>query len=270
MNRAELPVIEADAKRSVDLAGLQAALTATERGHHVTLYERTQTLGGQALLAGQVPRYYEIHKISLYLAKKVHDAGIDVHMGVNVDADLVKQERPEAVVLAAGAVSEIPEKLAGADLPHVVEVLKVLDGKANVGPRVVVLGGGINGACVAEYLCDRGHNVTMIKSSVPISAKAGILVRKGHTLSLNELGIRILTGATVMRILPGEVVISQFGAERSVPADSVILAIGMRPVDELKVPLETLGIPVFTVGDANDPREVLEAIHEGFEAAIQI
>ena len=252
------------------VAGLQAALTATECGHRVSLYERTQTLGGQALLAGQVPRYYEIHKISHYLAKKVHDAGIEVHMGIRVDADLVKRERPDAVVLAAGAVSEIPGKLSGVNLPHVADVFKVLSGTVDAGRRVAVIGGGINGACVAEYLSVRGHTVTMIKSSVPISAKAGILVRKEHTLSLNELGVRILTGATVKRILPGEVVISQFGDERLVPADTVVLAMGMLPVNELKEPLETLGIPVFTVGDANDPREVLEAIHEGFKAAMQI
>jgi len=252
------------------VAGMQAALTAAERGHHVSLYERTETLGGQALLAGQVPHYYEIHKIPLYLASKVFDADIELHTGVSVDADLVKRQRPDAVVLAAGAVSEIPHKLPGADLPHVVEVLEVLAGKTDIGPRVVVLGGGINGACAAEYLYDRGHSVTMIKSSVPISAKAGILVRKEHTLSLNELGVKILTGAKVMRILPKEVVISQFGAERSIPADAVILAVGMQPVNELKVSLEALGIPVFIVGDANDPREVLEAIHEGFQAAMQI
>lgn len=253
------------------VAGLQAAVSAAGRGHKVTLHEATQVLGGQALLAGlKVPHYYEIHKMALHLAAEAKRLGVDIRMGSRADAATVEREKPDALIVATGAVAERPASLPGAELPNVVEVLGVLAGSVPVGKRVVVVGGGLNGACVGEALAVAGHEVTMVKESVPISAKAGILVRKEHTFALNESGVRILAKTKVLRIVPEGVMVEQFGEERLLPADTVVLARGMEPVPGPVAAAENLGIQVFTVGDAVEPREVLEAVHEGYRAGSQV
>lgn len=251
------------------VAGMQAALIAAERGHQVELYEQSDFLGGQAYLAGQVPTYFSLSRVVFNLERKLRRLNVPIHLQRRVTNQTVALARPDVVILATGS-SPRPSQIPGSDLPHVHEALDVLAQKVHPWRDVAVLGGGLIGSCVAEYLAHHGHRVTMIKRSILITPSAGMTMRKTHVGDLNRRGVKILTGAEVMAIQREGVVVKQFDTEQLLPFDSVVLARGMRPSISEWEDFAPQGLEVYRVGDCVEPREILEAIHEAFHVARQI
>lgn len=245
--------------------GLQAAIIAKKRGHDVVLYEKNGFLGGQAILASRNPMDPEIGSVAKNLIYEIESLGIEYHLNVEVDEDLIRSEQPDHVILAAGAIPK-STNVPGGKFPHVKTVFDILKGDIPKGKSAVVIGGGLNGACVAEFLFHKHINSTILKKSIAISNKAGFTIQKEHTYSLNKFGIPIIVDCDILEIKSDKVIYKQFGAEREIFADMVVLASGMMPNNSLEKKLLKLDIPVTSVGDCKQPREVFEAIHEGFEA----
>ncbi len=300
---AERQVVKAEQSKKVAVigagpGGLETAIIACERGHDVTLYEAQDHIGGQLPLVAAPPERDEFGSLQTYYEAMLEELDIDLKLGTKADVDTIKQLGPDVVILASGAEALIP-KLPGADLPHVVSAWDVLLDKAYLGPKVVVIGGGavgvetailvgskgtINGEtlkflfkhdaetvdALREYISRGSFEVAILEMLPKIGKDLGQTSRWVMLKELDILGVTTLTGATVKEIREGEVIFSRGDEEQSLPADSVVLALGARPVDELSEKLEQAGLNVIKIGDCVSPRKVMDAIHEGFLEAAKI
>jgi 2,4-dienoyl-CoA reductase (NADPH2) len=279
-------------------AGMSAALAAAERGHHVTLYERSNRLGGQLFLAAVPPGRKEFARLALDLAQQLTIARIRVICNCAVDAEMIAEASPEAVILATGAAPLTPP-IPGADLPHVQQAWDVLLNKARTGSRVTVIGGGAVGVETALFLAEKGtlsgaalkfllvnraedpetlytlatqgaKSVTLIEMIDKVGKDIGRSTRWGMLQDLSRMGVQTLTRATVCEITPNSVNVEASDGPREIAADSVVLAAGSRPVNDLATCLAEQEIPYQVVGDAGTIGRAFEAIHKGHAAGLQI
>jgi len=136
-------------------AGMEAARVAALRGHKVSLYEKTGRLGGQLFLAAAPPGRGEFLTFLRYLENQMKILQVVVHTGTKVTPLHLEAEKPDVVVVATGADPAIPA-IKGMDQPHVVMAWDVLQGKADTGKEVVVIGGGAVGLETAFFLARKG------------------------------------------------------------------------------------------------------------------
>ncbi len=252
--------------------GLEAARVAALRGHQVTLYERSDRVGGQLNLAAVSPMKQEYAKAVQYLYTQVKKAGVTVELRKEVTPELVDQLKPDVVIVATGGAPIVPTNIPGADKPNVVTAHDVLCGKATVGRRVVIIGAGEVGCETADFAGERGaRQITVIEMLETVASdmvpwnKEFLLERlKGH-------GVSILTSAKVKEILDDGVVFTRNGDDEYIRGmDRVVLAMGAISVDDLSEQVKDKVDEVYVIGDAKNPRRAIEAIHEGFEIARKI
>ncbi len=257
-------------------AGMEAARVAAQRGHRVTLMERTSKLGGQLLLASFPPMKQEYTCLIQYLARQVEKAGVKVELKKEVDSAVIDAFQPEAVVLATGAIPRIPMEIPGTDQKHVVTAWDVLAGRTVVGPQVVVVGGGKVGCEVADFiahpvddLAPKGNRVTIVEMLENVALDEKSVARSLLIQRLKCKGVRIIVCAEVVAILPDGVRYLQEGREETLRGmDHVVLAMGAKSEDGLREKIG--GIPSFLIGDAKRPRTAVEAIAEGWEIGRKI
>ena len=251
-------------------AGMQAALTAAGRGHHVELFEARERLGGQAALAAVPPHKEGCRLITASLAAAVKRAKIPVHTGTRVGVEDLVKRFPDAVIVATGAGPTVPP------IPGLVDVWlstghQILRGEVQAGPRVLVIGGGMVGVEVAEFLAARGREVTVVKRRPEIAPDMEPIARALLLKRLQALPVRILPGTTVKRISSEGILVERGGEElRLAPVDTVVVAAGMRSTDQLSAALRELEIEVRVIGDARDPRRIFDAVHEGYAAGCRV
>ena len=143
-------------------AGMEAARVAALRGHAVMLYDANARLGGQLLWASMPPLKETLHAFRDYLVTQLTKLGVRIQLGEEVTSELVASMRPDVIILATGARPIVPEIPKG-DGGTLAAAESALDGKINVGTKVVVLGGGMTGAETAEWLADQGKHVTIVE-----------------------------------------------------------------------------------------------------------
>jgi 2,4-dienoyl-CoA reductase (NADPH2) len=274
--------------------GMSAALAACEQGHAVDLYEQGGRLGGQLALAAAPPGRGEFAELARNLADQVARSGVRVHLNRAVDAALIGREKPDAVILATGAVPLAPP-IPGAELPHVVQAWEVLAGRAAVGRRVAVVGGGAVGVETALALAERGtlsgeavkfllvnraadpqelyeaavrgtKQVVLIEMIDKLGKEIGRTTRWVMLQDLSRAGIQTRTSSRVVAIVPGGIRIEKGAAVEELAADTVVLALGAAPHNPLEPAVKALGIPCRVVGDAGRIGWAFDAIHQGFEA----
>ncbi|MGD0917958.1 MAG: FAD-dependent oxidoreductase [Thermodesulfobacteriota bacterium] len=249
--------------------GLEAARIAALRGHRVTLFEKEEKLGGRFNLASIAPFKQEFTLAIKWLVSQVRKLGVQVEAGKEVTPELVEEMSPDAVIIATGAVPQIPN-LPGADKGEVVAAEDILAGKVSMGNRVVILGGGGVGTEVADFMAQRGKQVTIVEMMPEIGILTGIPLLVAQLLipRLLRYGVKILTRAEVKEIIDGGVVVTIDGKEGTINGiDQIIAAMGPKSVDELAKKLEGKVTEVYVIGDAKEPRTAYEATHEGAEAA---
>ena len=279
-------------------AGMSAAIAAAERGHHVSLYERGSRLGGQLLLADAPPGRQEFLVLARDLARQVELRGIRVVLNREVDAALLAETRPDAVILATGGISITPQ-IPGADLPHVVQAWDVLNGSAPTGRRVVIVGGGAVGVETALFLAEKGtlsgeelkflliHNaespgelarlavtgtkdITLIEMLDDIGKNFGKTTRWAMLQDVERFKVKTRTSVRALGITASAVRIEGASGIEEIPADTVVLAAGTKAYNPLKELVVREGIPFRIVGDASSPATVFDAIHNGFLAGAGI
>jgi pyruvate/2-oxoglutarate dehydrogenase complex dihydrolipoamide dehydrogenase (E3) component len=182
----------------------------------------------------------------------------------------VQERSPDVVIVATGAIPLVPP-IAGVDCPQVATAWEVLQGRV-VGQRVLVIGGGMTGLETAEFLARGGREVVVVEQLKRAGADMGATVRWHLMNRTRDLNIRIFTSTQVREIMSGGVVVvSRKGSEETWSHfDSVVLACGSRPRDELSANIKDLVAQVYVIGDAAKPRRGLEAIREGSETGRRI
>jgi 2,4-dienoyl-CoA reductase-like NADH-dependent reductase (Old Yellow Enzyme family) len=254
--------------------GLKAAAVAAERGHDVTLYEKERQLGGQALLAQLLPGRSEFGGIVTNLAREAERAGARIVKGTALTAELLKRERPDALIVATGSQPVRPaiEAEEGASIVHAADVLK---GKAKTGASVVIydwLADWI-GLGLAERLAREGARVRLCVNGPMPGAVIQNYIRDHKMGVLFELGVEVIP---LMRLygFDGETAYFQHTAARSPHAiegvDTIVLACPNVPVAELGADAEALGIPHHLIGDSLAARTCEEAVYEGLKVAAAI
>lgn len=249
--------------------GMTAARIAAERGHEVVLFERDDALGGQ-LFAAEAPPYRPgWRELREYLTREMERLGVDVRLGTEATAEMVRMTRPDAVVVAIGSSPRRPtiEVGPGAEAAFAVDILL---GKRKVRSPVVIAGGGCSGAQTAEFLAEQGHQVTIVELTGAVATDAPPDERALLLERLAEHGVEIRTHTRVMRVDRGEVTVeSAYGVE-TIPAATVVYCLGSRPNDGLADALRTTILDVRVIGDAVQARRVTEAIAEGALAVLGI
>ncbi len=259
--------------------GMEVAIVAAQRGHRVKLYEKESSLGGQFLLAAQVPHKEEFADCIHAMKTQMERAGVEVYLNIPVTPEFIKGEDPEIVVLATGAVPIIPP-FPGLEETQWMTAYELLAGKKEVKTKMAfIVGAGTTGLETAEYLALKGIQSTVVKRRPEVGGKLDLLARSMILKRLEKLGVEVYTGWEVVRFETdpsGKTTVvaraypPQEGAkERRFPAETVIIAMGLRPVRELAEALRGRK-GVYEIGDCIEPREALDASREGFEVGLKI
>jgi len=252
-------------------AGMEAARIAAMRGHDVVLFEKSDRLGGQMLLAALPPHKDKINWFTDFLTRELALFRVRVVTGRSVSAEDVLREQPAAVIVATGAVPSVPD-IPGVDGPRVFQAWDVLAGTRKVdGRRVVIVGGGQVGCETAEFLAEQGKQVTILEMLQDLALDMEPISRLDMLGRFKRLGINGLTGVTATAIADSTVrTIDRHLRTGSFPADAVVLAVGATPVNDLALDLAGRVGEVYVVGDAVRPRRIMEAAQEGALAAYSV
>ncbi|MDH5622865.1 MAG: FAD-dependent oxidoreductase [Candidatus Bathyarchaeota archaeon] len=250
-------------------AGMKAAQIAAMRGHQVALCEKGDRLGGQLNLASVAPGREELGNIVEYLSVQLKKLGVRVQLKEEVTPSLVTKLKPDVVILATGAAPIIPS-IPGADLPNVFQAWDVLGGKDVEGKNVVVVGGGGVGCYTAHYLIARGKKVTLLEMLDKTAKDVGISNRWIIRNNLQKGGVKTFTSTKVESISEKEVFAIKNGERLTLPADSVVLAVGSKPNKSLAEAVREKIPEIYEIGDCVEPRKALQAIHEGLDVALKI
>jgi len=250
------------------VSGLQAALTASQRGHEVTLYEKSGELGGQANLASAFPRLYtrDLRNLPDWLAREVKKTSVKVVLNTEVTPELVAKEKPDAIVVATGAKEMAAALPEGAK--NVVYLWDYLRGTAKIGNKVVVLGGN-DGAEAALSLAREGKEVTLVEESGDILLPPYIFLfsarREPMFRWLKEEKVNVLTNHKLTAATGNQVtLVDQWGVEKTVAYDTILVAVGRESASELYQAIATRGKEVYLIGDAREPRNMKDDNQEAF------
>ena len=252
-------------------AGLEAARVAALRGHDVTLFEKTTSLGGQLNIACVPPRKEEMRRAAQDLIRAVCNAGVHLCMGQTRTAEQLKEAGFEAVINAVGAHSAAP-RIPGIDGVNVADAWKVLAGEQQVYGTVAVIGGGMVGCETAEYLAARGCKVSVIEMMDKIAAGESTTILPTLLENYKTYGVEQYPSHKVKEFRMDAVVCeNKDGAEVTIPCDYIVLAMGARSNEFDAAALEAANIPVYSIGDAaGKAADISNAIRTGYDTACQL
>ncbi len=256
--------------------GMEAALIAAQRGHQVTLYERDDCLGGRLREAVAVPYKEDFADLIRFQQVYVERNGVDVRLNTEVTPEVAAVESPDVIILAAGAEPIVPP-FPGLEESRWTTAYDLLDGKSEVKTKTAfIVGAGTAGLETAEYLALRDVSSIVVKRKPEVGGKLDPLAQAVLLKRLESLGVDVRTGVEVIRFendKAGQTTVvarpyphRENAPELLFPAETVVIALGLRPDRSLAEALESQGGPqVHIIGDCVEPREALEAIWEGFD-----
>jgi NADPH-dependent 2,4-dienoyl-CoA reductase/sulfur reductase-like enzyme len=260
--------------------GMEAAKIAKERGHNVTLFEKSSVLGGNLIPAAAVSFKEEINRLREYQVNEVQRTKIKLELGTETSTEEVLSTKPDVVILATGSVSIVP------DIPgiskysnKVTTAVDVLKGNGKLGKSAVVVGGGMIGCEAAVWLTEHGHDVTLVtRRSTEFALGKGLAADWGALCRLwllvvkwPALGIKVVSLAQYNEVTEeGLVTVNQKWQHKTYPADNIVFALGFKPYNPLFESLQNKVPEVYLIGDCKAPRKILDAIQEATVCAQSI
>ena len=253
------------------VGGMLAGYTAAMRGHDVTLFEATDTLGGQMRLAAYPPGKGDITNMVRSYVAKCEQYGVKIRMNTNVTPELITAESPDVVVIATGATPLILP-IPGINESGLINAVDLLDGKESCGKKVLVVGGGMVGCETAAFLGEQEHEVTVIELRDKVGADVISEHRKFLMSDFDEYKIQSVTSAKVAKFFEDGVsyTLADGSEHRLEGFDSVVLAMGARAYDPLSEEVKKVVKETYVIGDAVRARRALDATNEALEVAMKI
>lgn len=272
----EMKIIPAESSKTVLIAGggmggMECALYLKKRGHRPIIVDWADHLGGQFILAGMAPQKHEFIKAVSDEIEFLRKANIEVRLKTKVTAELIQELCPDEVVIATGA-GPLLIPLPGADLPHVTNAHAVLREETTPKGDVVIIGGGIVGVEVAEYLLSKNKRCKIIEMKEEVASDLGLQRKILSIQELNDRDVECIVNAVCKEITPDSVRYEQNGKMREVSCDAVVIAAGARPLptEDIRSACEKAGIPYHMIGDSQGARRALNAVAEGVAVALSI
>jgi 2,4-dienoyl-CoA reductase (NADPH2) len=269
-------------------AGMEAARVAALRGHDVMLYEKEPRLGGSLPLAAMVKGFEREDILGLirYLKTQITKLGVKINLGVEVNRALIKQIKPDVLIVAAGGVHNVP-KLPGINRRNVVtsrdlhrklkSYLKFFGPKflrwltkfwMPLGKRVVIMGGSVQGCQTAEFLVKRGRKVTIVDTAKEIGDGLLETLVKPHLLMwLSDKGVNMVAKVKYEKITDKVLTITKKGKRETIEADTIVTAMPLLPSNEFFKSLKRSASEVYAIGDCKDPHLIIDAIADGSRIA---
>ena len=252
-------------------SGMKAAEIAARRGHHVTLYERSQNLGGALRLAATPPKKEIMLTIIDYLQRQLIQLQVSLIMNQEVSPQLVDEIKADVVIVATGARPYLPAGIKGIRDVGVLTPEQVLSETANLGQKVAVVGAGGIGAELADYLSESGKDVTLIEMREDIAMDIPSHLQYHLLKRLREKDVRILTSTRAIEFRRGTITIQDGMGKRTLKGfDSIVTALGAKPDDRIARALKAKKIKLHTIGDAKEPGEIREALTDGENVALSL
>ena len=249
--------------------GMQCALTAAQRGHAVTLCEKTDRLGGNLRCETNVPFKSAFPKYIAAMRHRLELAGVEIRMNTEVTPEYVRHFAPDALMVAVGA-DPLVLPLPGIHSPHVVPVTELEDREGEIGKKVVVLGGGLAGCESGLYLAQKGHNVTIVEMRSDVAIDANPRHRPA-LMALLQAHTTLRPGMTAKAVtLEGLICTDEAGNEQLFPADTVLSAPGLRPRTAVVDALRQTAPIVSVFGDCVKPGMIRGATFTAYHAALDI
>ncbi len=254
-------------------AGLTAAQTLARRGFDVTVYEKSEKPGGQVISAAACHLKDKLYWCIEDLMTNARRDGAKIELGTEPNARQIAEEKPWAVVVATGGAPLRPKSIPGIDGENVCLATDIINGERKIeNRRVVVVGSGITGLEVTEFLNDSGCEVTVIEMAPEIAPGAWFQLVDDELERIRPYGTRFMTSTKLVGIEQGRVLTEDVktGRSGSIEADAVVLSLGVRPVNGLVSELRELGVKAIAVGDAEKSGTIADACHSAFDAAMNI
>ena len=249
--------------------GMEAAVTAAQRGHSVTLYEKNSKLGGQIAHEQHIPFKKDMYHFIEVLAKRCEDAGVDIRLNTEVTPEEVSEMGADVVMTAVGAKPIIPQ-IPGIDNAKVTG-LKALESETPaVGQKVAILGGGLVGSEVAIYLDMIGKDVTVVEMKDTWASDAYWMHKVAMDKYIRDSRIDIKVNTTAKEITDAGIVCNTPDGEILIEADTVLLAAGMKADRASADGFLNTAPRVFEIGDAIKAGRVVEAVKLGYYRALDI
>jgi 2,4-dienoyl-CoA reductase-like NADH-dependent reductase (Old Yellow Enzyme family)/thioredoxin reductase len=250
-------------------AGLEAARIAALRGHKVHLCEKKKELGGQLRISSAPPGKEVLEELRQFLIREITRLGVEISYK-SIDRNGIKKLSPHEIVVAVGGTPK-PLDVRGIRNGGVSSAWEVLLGKKPVGKRVAIIGGGGVGLETGVFLLEEGREITILEMLNQPGQDMGPRTRRIVLTKLVQHGVEIITQSRVVAIEKNCIVFNRGGLmERTEGFDSIIIAVGTISQHSGIRGLEKMGFPIRFIGDCLNPRKLIDAIHEGFFAGIEI
>ena len=255
-------------------AGLEAARVAADRGHTVTLYEKSAQLGGQVKTAARAPQREDFGEIVRYLESQVRKLGVEVVLGEEVSEAMILEAKPDVVVIATGSNAYIPA-VPGSELGSAISARDVLEKNVELGEKVVVVDtqGLHPGSDVAEHLADQGKKVQLITTKNYVGASLELLTWRLLYQRLMEKGVEMSASVALKEIGEDSVTVYSTITQKEWQisgVDAVVFAVDSTADNSLYRALKGQVEELFTVGDSVAPRGVEQAVYDGHKVGREI
>ncbi len=250
--------------------GIMAALTASERGHDVTLLEKGPKLGGHLKAAPKAPGKTPWIKLLDYLSNQLKESRVDVKMETAIDEEFLKSNSPDVLIIATGIKLKKITVPVGegreVDGPGV-----VLFGKKEPGDNNVIIGAGFIGSEIAECIAEKGKKATLVEKLPSVAQDMDLINRTILLRKLDEYGVQFCLSSKLIEITKDEVIIEDSTGKRvELKADLVINASGFNPANDFYPKAKDMVNEVYLIGDAKIPRNIHDAVHEGYQIGLNI
>jgi 2,4-dienoyl-CoA reductase-like NADH-dependent reductase (Old Yellow Enzyme family)/thioredoxin reductase len=250
--------------------GMEAAIVASNRGHNVTLWEKSDKLGGQVNIAAMPPGKNSLNDLTEYLKKKIYQSGVTIQLEMEATKKKVSKFSPDAVIVATGSEPLLPD-IPGLQKRQVITNREVLSGNIEVGKKVIIVGGGFVGCETAEFLHAKGKDVIIIELLPELAYDFFYPYTHMMIQRLREKGIKAFTKVKHEKIVDSGMEITDAeGRDLHLPADNIVICTGSVPEKHLHNSLKNIVPEILRIGDCVQARGIQKAIYEGAEAGMAI